>query len=317
MKAQFVAAAIFLAASAPALAQDLNEIARFAQSICGDIPSGSLTRTTIQGKVQANASTFSKIVGSSGEISTSTSKEIYDGIPFEKLPQSIPTVSMCKTELVKLLVAAIISNKKDSGAPDPLEAQNALLSLPLGVTTPIERIRLVYGPPSKVLQSGKKDGLKLSFYDGVGHRLLFVTKNNSNTGKFAIFRDNTSKSPINIPFLGSEVFSDYTLKYISENCNGAKPTEPDARYVFFGTGMCYFGRSGGYQSYYFGYSASEMNCKIDFWSWDGKKDIKALGCDQKSLNILPEFVFISPDEKDNILAFRLYTAAYWWDNTDF
>jgi hypothetical protein len=38
----------------PTKAETLQEISQFAQSICGDIPSGSYTKTVIEGKVKAN-----------------------------------------------------------------------------------------------------------------------------------------------------------------------------------------------------------------------------------------------------------------------
>jgi hypothetical protein len=79
------------------------DVAQFAQSICGDIPQGSLNRTSIRNKVQANAGTLAQVV--SGNAATSTSEvEVYKGIPFDKLPDKIPTTSMCKFELVKLLL---------------------------------------------------------------------------------------------------------------------------------------------------------------------------------------------------------------------
>jgi hypothetical protein len=34
-------------------------------------------------------------------------EEIYSGIPFDKLPDQIPTVSMCKSQLVMLLLSHI------------------------------------------------------------------------------------------------------------------------------------------------------------------------------------------------------------------
>jgi hypothetical protein len=100
----FIALATFASAIGLARADEYSEMAQFAQSICGDIPEGSLTRTTIQGKVQANAGVFAKIVSGSGDLCGSKVDEIYKGIPFEKLPDHIPTVSMCKSELVKILL---------------------------------------------------------------------------------------------------------------------------------------------------------------------------------------------------------------------
>ena len=87
----------------PALADKYADVAQFAQSICGDIPEGSLTRTSIQGKVEANASVIAKIISGDADVSGSKTQEIYRGIPFDRLPDKIPTVSMCKLELVKIL----------------------------------------------------------------------------------------------------------------------------------------------------------------------------------------------------------------------
>jgi hypothetical protein len=99
MKAQFLIGAVAILMTAPAKAQNLDEIAKFAQTICGDIPSGSLTRTSIKGKVQARVGMFAKLIDSSGEADASKTEEIYKGIPFDRLPQNIPTISMCKTLL--------------------------------------------------------------------------------------------------------------------------------------------------------------------------------------------------------------------------
>ncbi len=81
-----------------------SDMALFAQAICGDIPEGSLSRTTVQGKVRANAGTLAKLIGAAGDTTGAQTEEIYRGIPFEKLPDKIPTISMCKTELVKILL---------------------------------------------------------------------------------------------------------------------------------------------------------------------------------------------------------------------
>ena len=88
-----------------AQADTLAEIAQFAQSICGDIPEGTLTKTAIQGKVAASASTLAKILSGDSIVGDSRIEEIYKGIPFDKLPGNIPTVAMCKSELAKILVS--------------------------------------------------------------------------------------------------------------------------------------------------------------------------------------------------------------------
>lgn len=94
---------ILAAATSSAKADSYADMAQFAQSICGDIPEGSLTRTAIQGKVGASAGALAKIVSGGGAVSESRTKEIYKGIPFDKLPDKIPTVSMCKIELMKII----------------------------------------------------------------------------------------------------------------------------------------------------------------------------------------------------------------------
>src|SRR5215470_6593571 len=102
----YVALAVATLVPTFALAQNLAEISQFAQSICGDIPEGNLTRTSIQGKVGANAGLVAKIISGNAEISGSRVQEIYKGIPFDKLPDQIPTVSMCKSQLANVLLSA-------------------------------------------------------------------------------------------------------------------------------------------------------------------------------------------------------------------
>jgi hypothetical protein len=107
---RFAVASIVLT---PAYADSLPDIAQFAQSICGDIPAGNLTRTTIQGQIGANASLLAKVLTGDANVSGSRTDEIYNGVPFDKLPDNIPTVAMCKVEVVKLLLvqkAQIINN---------------------------------------------------------------------------------------------------------------------------------------------------------------------------------------------------------------
>jgi hypothetical protein len=82
-----------------------SDLTQFAQSICGDIPEGSLTRTSIQEKIQTNAGVLAKLINGRVDAAASQAEVIYKGIPFEKLPDKIPTVSMCKSELVQVLLA--------------------------------------------------------------------------------------------------------------------------------------------------------------------------------------------------------------------
>ncbi len=105
MRRLVTALALSAATITSAYADSLPDLAQFAQSICGDIPEASLTRTSIQGKVEANANLLAKIITGNANVSGSRTTEIYKGIPFDKLPDKIPTVSMCKIELVKLLLS--------------------------------------------------------------------------------------------------------------------------------------------------------------------------------------------------------------------
>jgi hypothetical protein len=107
-----VALAFLAAATSSAKAENYAEMAQFAQSICGDIPEGSLTRTEIQGKVQASAGVLAKIISGSADVSGSRTDEIYNGIPFDKLPDKIPTVAMCRIELIKILRTRPVSTQE-------------------------------------------------------------------------------------------------------------------------------------------------------------------------------------------------------------
>lgn len=100
-------------ATITAKADEYQDMAQFAQSICGDIPSGTLSKTTIKGAVQANATVLARILTGSGDLSADTVREVYEGIPLDNLPDQIPTVAMCKSELVKALLnrKKIVANK--------------------------------------------------------------------------------------------------------------------------------------------------------------------------------------------------------------
>lgn len=100
-----IAAAIASSVSLSANADEYHDMAQFAQEICGDIPVGSLSKTTIKGAVEANAGVFAKIVSGNADLNTSTITQIYSGIPLDKLPDHIPTIAMCKSELINILLA--------------------------------------------------------------------------------------------------------------------------------------------------------------------------------------------------------------------
>jgi len=79
MKKISVAIVIIVAEMACAQADSYSVMAQFAQSICGDIPEGSLTRTSIQGKVEANAGLLAKIISGDANVSGTKTEEIYKG----------------------------------------------------------------------------------------------------------------------------------------------------------------------------------------------------------------------------------------------
>jgi hypothetical protein len=88
----------------------LSGIAVFADSICGDIPQGQLTRTVIQSKVAERSQELASTYSGGPTVDETKTQEIYKGIPFEKLPDHIPTVGMCKLELVRLLLGKPVEN---------------------------------------------------------------------------------------------------------------------------------------------------------------------------------------------------------------
>ena len=112
MKAALLTMPFIIALVLSAHASEYTDMAEFAQSICGDIPSGNLSKTTIKGAVQANAGVFARIVSGGANLGADKVQEIYSGIPLDRLPDNIPTVSMCKSELVKVLILRrkIVSN---------------------------------------------------------------------------------------------------------------------------------------------------------------------------------------------------------------
>jgi hypothetical protein len=103
MKAVLIVAAVLMFGMHSVNAQNLSELAQFAESICRDIPHGEYTKTNIQGKVEAKVGLLAKLITGNATLDASKAKEVYDGIPFEKLPNNIPTVSMCKVEVIKIL----------------------------------------------------------------------------------------------------------------------------------------------------------------------------------------------------------------------
>lgn len=88
-----------------AAAQSLDDIAAFADKICGDVPKGKMTRKEVSGKIKGEIAGVAKIVGvgvtADGKLDYGESE--YVGIPYSNLPKEIPTVSQCKIEVVKLV----------------------------------------------------------------------------------------------------------------------------------------------------------------------------------------------------------------------
>ena len=93
MKTMVMVAVAAIPVSFSVKAYEYRDMAQFAQSICGDIPSGSLSTTTIKGAVEANAGVL-EIVSGNARPNASRVTQIYNGIPLEKLPGYIPTVAM-------------------------------------------------------------------------------------------------------------------------------------------------------------------------------------------------------------------------------
>jgi hypothetical protein len=89
-----------------AVADQYADMAQFAQSVCGDIPSGQYSKSTIAGGVKVNAPLLAKLLSGDANVGADKVDEVYNGIPFQKLPDNIPTVAMCKLELVKILIQA-------------------------------------------------------------------------------------------------------------------------------------------------------------------------------------------------------------------
>jgi hypothetical protein len=120
----------------------LADIARFAQSICDDIPEGSLTRRSVQQGVKARSEELAHVIEGPDKEIVTRSEDIYVGIPFDKLPDKIPTVSMCKSNLVELLLSARTFKFEDTSS----KTLTILRSLPLGHST-ISYAEFLLGTP--------------------------------------------------------------------------------------------------------------------------------------------------------------------------
>jgi hypothetical protein len=104
MKVAATSCVLSLLLMTTAMADQYADMEHLAQSVCGDIPAGQYSKTSIQGGMKANAGLFAKIISGDANLGGDKVEEIYNGIPFQKLPDKIPTVSMCKLELVKILL---------------------------------------------------------------------------------------------------------------------------------------------------------------------------------------------------------------------
>jgi hypothetical protein len=265
----------------------------------------------IDGDLNGNATLKIEGVSDAGKIT----KEAWDGIS-QKLDQYKTDPRQCAMSIVPILVAAMDAALGRQGA---LERQNEFLHS-VSVDTPLEKIKEIYGCPTKELNSSN-GGLKLQIYDGLQHKFLIVLKNNKNIGKFAIFKtvDEEAEKAADVHFpIIWDAFDHFTLTNLAKECDGVSPYGADARFLVFITTACYFGRPGGYQYYQFGYEAGfpEPKCKTDPFDWNGKISFNKLMCNKDFMDHHPNFVFSSPDENDD-LGIRLYYVMYWWDEHTF
>lgn len=90
-----------------ARADSLNEIAAFAEKICNQSISGGESSTVIEANLSGDANGLARALGISVGAGGLVKRDgtHYDGIPKDKLPDSIPTPAQCKFELAKVLIA--------------------------------------------------------------------------------------------------------------------------------------------------------------------------------------------------------------------
>jgi hypothetical protein len=98
----------------PAGAQTLEEISKFAADNCENIPKGGITRNELEEKLDGTLIPFLERFGVQGNRQNKSFEEKYSGIPINKLPDSIPTISMCKSELVKLIINSKLATESSS-----------------------------------------------------------------------------------------------------------------------------------------------------------------------------------------------------------
>ncbi|GGE12657.1 hypothetical protein GCM10011390_34800 [Aureimonas endophytica] len=88
-------------------ADDYPVVAGFSRSVCEDITSGLLTRTRIKEAVEARVGVLAAMVNGGEAVSESFVRQLYSGIPFDKLPDYMPSALSCKFEL-----ASVISQRR-------------------------------------------------------------------------------------------------------------------------------------------------------------------------------------------------------------
>lgn len=81
-----------------------SELNAFAQSICDSIPRDTLSRASVQAKVEANADVLAKLITGDPKLNNRAINDLYRQIPF-MLPGKFTTPSECKFSLAKLLVS--------------------------------------------------------------------------------------------------------------------------------------------------------------------------------------------------------------------
>jgi hypothetical protein len=234
----------------------------------------------------------------------------YKNVLQEDLAATIQNNTNCRLDVFKLLQQKLVLPIGGNGSNGADKRSSFLANM--NDHTPLETIKAAFGPPIRELRA--HGGLALQIYDGDNYKLAVILKNNIFTGKFGIFNE-ADAADVYIPYLGSGKFDEHRLKSLVdyEDCN-TLASDMDAHYLKFMIGPCYFGRPGGYKTYYFGYQANSMDgkCRKEPLAWRPGARLKSLGCDDAFLDSRPEFIFSTPDENDPIAA-RVYVAVYSWE----
>jgi hypothetical protein len=147
-------------------ADSLSDIASFAQSVCDDVPKGSDARTSIKGKIEANSGVLARIIAGNKGVSGWKAEELYEGIPFDKLPNKFTSTAVCKVELVKLLSDEHLGEYlKTSPGDDPISVFknqfNAIIDSGYGPLYSLNSERRGYGLYTYALFSpGRRDRVR-------------------------------------------------------------------------------------------------------------------------------------------------------------